>query len=152
MRKFLKKRWKGLPVGLVVGFSALILIAGSVAAAYTFLNQEVNVTVNEPMLVEYSIDGGASWVTPNDGTPIAVVCYSGESMLINIRVTNSAHVSLNVTSDFVDSSWVPVTWATVTGLPNGSMAPGTWVYNVIATVPADTPAGSYTGYVVFNRG
>lgn len=51
MRNFLKKRWHGIPVGIVSGVLALALVAGGAFAAYSFLEADIEVEVEEAMVI-----------------------------------------------------------------------------------------------------
>jgi len=51
MKQFLKKRWHGIPVGIVSGVLALVLVAGGAFAAYGFLNATLSVEVEEAIAV-----------------------------------------------------------------------------------------------------
>ena len=48
MRRFLRKRWHSIPVGIITAVLAMCLVAGGVFAAYNFFSATVDVTVEEP--------------------------------------------------------------------------------------------------------
>jgi len=58
MKQFLKKRWHGIPVGIVSGVLALVLVAGGAFAAYNFAKVQVEVTVEEAIVLGYNWCGG----------------------------------------------------------------------------------------------
>jgi len=77
MKRFLKKRWHSIPVGIVAVLMALILVAGGAfAAGYGFFTSALQVEVEEAMVVgawntwdnlkPYGSDTEAVWV---DGDP-----------------------------------------------------------------------------------
>lgn len=51
MRKFLKKRWHRIPIGILSAILAICLLAGGVFAAYDFLKTDVEVEVVEAIAV-----------------------------------------------------------------------------------------------------
>jgi len=51
MKQFLRKRWHGIPVGIVSGVLALVLVAGGVLAAYNFLEADLQVEVEEAIVL-----------------------------------------------------------------------------------------------------
>jgi len=60
MKRFLKKKWHRIPVGIVAVLMALVLIAGSAFAAYSFAKVQVEVTVEEAIVLGYNWCG-YSW-------------------------------------------------------------------------------------------
>ena len=54
MKGFLKRRWHGIPVGIITPVLLMCLLAGSAFATYTFTKVEVNVTVEEAIVLGYN--------------------------------------------------------------------------------------------------
>ncbi|GAI43222.1 unnamed protein product [marine sediment metagenome] len=51
MTKFLKKRWHGIPLGIVSAILVVCLLAGGALAAYNFFTMPAEVTVIEGCVV-----------------------------------------------------------------------------------------------------
>lgn len=51
MKKFLKKRWHSIPVGIISALLAVCLVAGGAFAAYNFLTADLQVDVEEAIVV-----------------------------------------------------------------------------------------------------
>ena len=51
MKKFLKRRWHGIPVGIISAVLAICLVAGGVFAIYNFLTVNIDVEVEEALVV-----------------------------------------------------------------------------------------------------
>jgi len=56
MKHFLKKRWRGIPVGIISAVLAICLCAGGAFAAYNFAKVKVEVTVEEAIVLGYNWD------------------------------------------------------------------------------------------------
>lgn len=58
--KFTNKKWLGIPIAVVL---VLVLTAGSVFAAFSFLSFSTVVAVAEPLSIEYNLKGnyGGDW-------------------------------------------------------------------------------------------
>lgn len=77
MRKFLKKRWHGIPVGIISAMLITCLLAGGALAAYQFFTATVNVEVEEPFTFGVNYVG---WEAPS-GADMAGGYYSQLSPL-----------------------------------------------------------------------
>ncbi|GAJ23394.1 unnamed protein product, partial [marine sediment metagenome] len=69
MKRFLRKRWHSIPVGIITTILLVCLLAGSALAAYNFLDYTANVEVVEAIGIQFTPeDEGVSW----DGNTITV--------------------------------------------------------------------------------
>lgn len=120
MKKFLKKRWHGIPVGIVSALLALVLVTGSVFAAYGFLTATVEVKVEEAIVVgvgtwdnlepyglnESSLDDVNIVISECNGNPVFTITtipgYAGEGFVageiivipVNLRNAGDGTLSL----------------------------------------------------------
>lgn len=101
MKRFLRKRWHGLPVGIITAGLLVCLLAGSVLAAYNFLDYTADVTVEEAIGIQFTADDeGVTW----DGNTITVAdLYPGSWKCGYFAFTNISmsdlKVTINVTPD-----------------------------------------------------
>ena len=153
MKHFLRKKWHGIPVGIVTVVLLTFLIAGSAFAAYPFLSGSVKVEVEEAITVSYQWSGG-DW-TVWDGTELTITdAYPGESVVIGIKVANasSADLTINMVATVMDAPGGGWDKITVTGGPAGVVAGGTtWTGTVTGTIANDAPPGNYTVRLDFER-
>ena len=155
MKQFLKKRWRGVPVGIITAVLAVCLLTGGVFAAYHFLSGTIDVTVGEAITVYYDWPGDSQeWILWT-GSPLTITgAYPGESVNIGIRICNASSVTLNVVGTATitaapSDGWTSITWS---GLPNGGIANGScWEGTVTGTVADDAPTGNYTLSLTFSR-
>lgn len=118
MKQFLRKRWHGIPVGIVPGLLAVVLVAGGVLAAYPFLKADVEVEVEEAMVVAIwpawdnlepygSVDDVEITLTEISPTEVAVSIttiegyagagfVAGESIVIPVNFRNAGDGELNL--------------------------------------------------------
>jgi len=95
MRKFLKKRWHSLPVGIISALLVVGLLTGGAFAAYGFLHATVDVTVDEAIVVSVG-----------EGDDIAPY-MEPDGVLPEITLTDNSSGSITVTiqkDDDVDAS------------------------------------------------
>jgi len=118
MKDFLRKRWHGAPIAVL----ALVLIAGVVAASYAFLAATVEVFVDEPLYVEYNLQGEYGgddlWHEFGDLDSATLDRSAGDNFVFDLRVTNHADNPLTVTTVVTG---VGVGWFTFTGFPDGDV-------------------------------
>ena len=118
MRKFLKKRLLGLPVAVLL---VLALTVGVAATGYAFLSFTTTITVDEPLLVEYNLEGryggGDEWLPLGDEASLTVQGSAGDPFNIALRINNRASGSLWVTTVVTGDT----EWFDITGLPDGSV-------------------------------
>jgi len=113
MKKFLKKRWHHIPVGIVSALLALVLVAGGAFAAYVTWTGEVSVTVDEAFSVEPGLtaaiytDATVTW----DGDTVTITdMVAGERAQFAIEITSSSSAPLDATVTMAqtsgDTTWV----------------------------------------------
>ena len=113
MKRFLKKRWHHLPLGIITAVLVVCLITSGAFAAYNFFTATAEITVEEALGVEFTPDdANASW-DPNTNTITFSNIQVGETTGWMFWITNSASVDIPVT----------VTW-TQTGGPSSVLGPG----------------------------
>ena len=150
MKQFLKKRWHGIPVGIVSGLLALVLVAGGAFAAFSFLTLTTEITVDEPLTIEYNLwndyGGDDLWHPLPDEDSMTLERMAGSTFAMQLKVTSEADNPLTVntvfsgdTSNFIFG-----------GFPNYSTCLGETVtlFDVTVDVKGDAPPGVYT--VTFN--
>lgn len=145
MKKFISKKWLGIPV---IAILAVVLAVGLVggALAYNYLTVTMTMKVAEPMTVSMDYYNTGSY-SPIGGTNVALTDsgVAGDTRTFWLKVHNSANNPITVDTTYSCS----ITGAiTLTGLPNGSIpANSDWSGLVTATISAEA-APSDTGYVV----
>jgi len=95
MKRFLKKRWHHLPIGIVTAVLVVCLLAGSAFAAYTFFTATVKVGVEEPFAFGVNYTG---WEAP-PGADMAGGYYSQTSPFtcsVALMAGESSHGNPNV--------------------------------------------------------
>ena len=121
MKSFLKKRWHSLPVGIVTAVLLVCLLAGSAFATYNFLSFTTDVFVDEPLFVEYNLQGeyggDSDWHELGDLDSETLDRSAGDSFVMDLRVTNRADNPLTVDTVVTGTG---VGWFTFTGFPDGT--------------------------------
>lgn len=91
MKTFLRKRWHGIPVGIITVVLLICLTAGGAFAAYQFFTFTAEVTVEEPFTVGLNGDVGGqpppgekltvggNYYKIDSGFAFSVTLYAGES-------------------------------------------------------------------------
>ena len=87
MKGFMKKRWHGLPVGLVTAALLVCLLAGSAFAAYNFLQADIEVEVQEAIYPSFGAsDDLQPYMVPESGVlPDINVTSSGSTVTLTIK-------------------------------------------------------------------
>ena len=151
MKNFLRKRWHGMPIGIL----SVFLVVGIVAAAgYTFLSGTANVSVDEACDIQTW--NGAAWQSRGEGFSMTFTgVYPGETITVPMRVDNKSTATLMVTGTY-----------TATGYPagghgdvsvSGGFSPGVSCSTGITpddltlTASKDAPPGDYTFTLDFSR-
>lgn len=149
MKRFLKRRWHHLPLGIVTAVLVACLIAGGAFAAYAFYTGTVEVTIDEPMTVEpYYVSEDVTW----DGQNYTVDLCPGQTVRLGWDVKNNClKFAYNVTPSVsptsasdgnITTKWVMTHDAggyqivapngterfTLVISANGSAAPGTYIF------------------------
>lgn len=57
MKRFLKKRWHSIPIGIITALLILGLVAGGVFATYNWLSFTAEFEVEEPLSIQYNVHG-----------------------------------------------------------------------------------------------
>ena len=152
MKNFLKKRWHGIPIGII----AMLALVGIVAAgSYTFLSGTIDIKVEEAVTVQYDWPGdGLGWLDW-DGSSLTITgAYPGESVNIGIKICNasSAALDVNMVATLTGHPSGGSGKLTVSGGPAGSIAGNScWEGVVTGTIAGDTPPGDYSVTLNFNR-
>jgi len=151
MKNFLRKRWHGLPIGIL----AMVLMAGVVAAAgFTFLSGTVDVSVDEAC--EIQTWDGSAWQTRGEGFSITVTdVYPGESFSIPMQVVNKSSATLTVAGTYAMTVYPAGGYGNISvsgGFSAGiSCATGITRDDLTLTASNDAPPGGYTFTLDFNR-
>ena len=107
MKRFLKKSWRGIPVGIVSAVLALVLVAGGVFAAWdsTTLDSTGTITVEATHTFDYSFD--------------PTVLAFGDN---TVQVNNPIEVDVTVTVTNTGNQDIAGFLITPIGLPEGMTA------------------------------
>jgi hypothetical protein len=156
MKKLLTRRWHGIPIGMI----AVLALVGVVAAVgYTFLSHTIEITVDEPLTIEYNLQGqyggDALWHELPDEDSLTIEGSAGDIFDIDLRINNRANSALTVTTTFAGDT----EWFTLTGFPNGSIPASDgddtdspeWEGPTSIKIHGDTPMGTYSVTLNFNR-
>ncbi len=144
--KFIRKRWHGVPIAILLAVLVTVLAAGSAAAvyAYPFLSVQVAVFVDEPLTVEYNLQGNyggdSSWHLLGDLDSQTLERSAGDDFDMDVRVTNDADNALTVNTAVTGTG---AGWFTFAGWPDGAAdncAPGQTTFNVSMDVAGNAPA------------
>lgn len=122
MREFSRKRWHGIPIAIVSGVLALALVAGGALAAYNFLSFTTTITVDEPLKIEYNLQGqyggDSNWHLLGDDDSLTIEGSAGDTFDIDLQINNRANSPLTVNTVMTGN----VGQFTFSGFPNGSIA------------------------------
>lgn len=152
MKRFLRKRWHRIPIGIVAVLMALILVAGSAFAAYTAWTGTAEVEVGEAITV---VPGAGILNCSWTGTTLIVnEIVAGEGAATYIDISNSSSVSLDVTVAITQTGglgetvWVPGTLEDFLNAYESGPAPiHSWV--LLAKSPGlDGPMGNPITFTV----
>ena len=149
MKRFIRKRWLGIPVVLLVVVLAVMLTAGSVMAAFTVFMGNANVTVVEAFTISNTTgDGGEAFSGPNDNAVWDVSLYPGETKTLNVLVSNASSVALPVSATGAGNEGVAASWAGTGNVP----ASGSVVLTLTVTADTDAYPGPRTIFFSIGRG
>lgn len=150
MKRFLKKRWHHLPIGIITAVLVACLLAGGAFAAYPFWTGSAEVTVDECMSVA-NLDGGDDGdFDPSSGI-WTVSMYPGESKILYVQVSNASSASIDVNLSAVegypdiDASWSPVS---PQAIPGGTSKN----FTLTVTATADATPDTYPVSLSITRG
>lgn len=162
MKKFFKKRWHSVPIGLLAGILSVCLVAGSVFAAYGFWSATADVTVLEALEVQVNGDdntwiSGDTWATVPNGYNFTIPdAHPGEFAPVQVKVLNDGHAPLTATltysiTGYPDGGFGKVTVVSAWTAGDVVSAGGERMHTVNVTVLNDAPPGEYTVALTFNR-
>ena len=158
MKRFLKKRWHGIPIAVL----ALVLIAGVVAASYPFLSFTTVITVDEPLYVEYNLQGeyggDSLWHELGDEDSLTIAGSAGDEFIIDLRINNRANSALTVSTTMSCDPVGGLGWFTFIGFPDGSVPASDgdddvpeWGGSTTIRIHGDAPVGVYEVTINFTR-
>lgn len=151
MSRFLKKRWRNIPVGIISAVLLVCLLVGGVLAAYTVWEGTAQVTVDECFTV--SNTGGDSGEAFGTGHNWNVSLMPGESKTLNILVSNASSVTVDANLDVSGASGLSPSWSPTNSDGYGVPAGGSKSFTLTITAPAGiTPGGPYTISLTIGRG
>lgn len=146
-----------VPTILVLVLLTLALVAGGASAAYTFFDFSVGVSVDEPLTIEYNLQGNYggddAWHPLGDEDSMTLERSAGDNFYMDLRITNIADNALTVNTVLSGD----IIYFTDSGFPNGDAGnvPGLGaqtVFNVSLDVHGDAPAPHvYTINFAFDR-
>ena len=162
MKKFLRKSWRGVPVGIISAVLAVCLLAGSVLAAYNFLTFTTVITVDEPLKIEmrwwdYNEAVWTDWwelAGVGGADELDLYMSPGEVQTFGLRIYNISYSPLTVHTEITGM----VYYFTFDGFPDG-VVPGSdgdnasyeWIGQATITADGATPAGDYHVTFGFTR-
>lgn len=140
MKKFLKKRWLGVPVAFVTAIILILALTGSAFAYYTFFNGGATVTVNEAITWD-DFTGAGTFDYPSGHWSVDM--YPAETKIAQVGLYNAStvdivvHVGITGVSDplvgVAGDYLVPAhggVWLPLTVTASASVAPNTFTYEV----------------------
>jgi len=159
MKRFLKKKWHHLPLGIVTVILLACLVTGSAFAAYNFLSFTTEIFVDEPLTVEFNLNGnygGDSNWHPLDGAgdELTIDGSAGDVFDIYLRINNRADSALTVHTVITGQT----AHFTCSGFPNGSIpesdgndAVPEWQGLTTISINGDAPPATYNVTFTFTR-
>ena len=149
MKRFIRKRWLGIPVVLLVAVLVLVLAAGSAFAAHTVFMGNATATVVEAITVTNTGgDGGEAFTGPSNNAVWAVSLYPGETKTLNVLVTNASSAALPISTTGTGGEGVTAGWTGPTTVP----ASGSITLTLTMTADADASPGARTVFFAIARG
>ena len=151
MKKFFKKRWHSIPIGLLAGILSVCLVAGSVFAAYTVWEGNAKVTVKEAFTIENTTGDNGEEFTGNVGDYVwNVSLYPGQSKSLNVLVSNATPNALPIgVTNTVLAGTGKAIWTDKDTVPGD----GSEVMTLTVTVDEDAPPGGpYSFNLDISRG
>ena len=156
--KFIRKRWHGIPIAIMLAVLVLALATSGVFAAYTFLSFTTVVAVDEPLYVEYNLNGqyggDYDWYPLGDDDSLTIDGSAGDVFDIWLRINNRADSALTVATVITGD----IAYFTFSGFPNGSVpasdgndAVPEWQGLVRLAVNGDAPVGTSNLTFTFTR-
>jgi len=106
MKKFLRKRWHSVPIGIISALLAVCLVTSGALAAYKFMTATVAVNVYEAIVADYTCEEGV--VVGGEGYDLDVTVdrlVAGESKWLTLNLYNLSDSLLTLTGDYTKDSW-----------------------------------------------
>ncbi len=160
MKRFLSKRWHRIPTGIITVILLACLVAGSAFAAYPFLGFTTDISVDEPLAVEYNLQGqyggDSAWHLLPDQDSLTIEGSAGDVFNIDLRINNRANSALTVATVITGQT----AYFTFTAFPNGSVvasdgndvdSPEWGPHTATIKVNGDAPTGTYSIDFSFQR-
>lgn len=160
MKKFLHKKWLSIPVIVLL---VAALTAGSVFAAYNFLSFTTEISVDEPLAIEYNLQGqyggDSEWHLLPDVDSLTIEGSAGDDFNIDLRMNNRANNPLTVNTVMTGNTGYVI----CTGFPGGSpdnvkASDGTDInspewgpYTANIKIKGDAPVGTLSVTFTFTR-
>lgn len=157
MKRFLKKRWLGIPVGIVSIVLVLVLLGGSALALtgwFQVLTGTADVTVDEAITIG-NVTGDDGDFDPSNNT-WSVSIKPGEMKKLYIEVSNASQANLSVVATYtITPSGVGIT---VTGndgvalnIPETVPGASSGVFAIEVHAAGSANIGSYTVNFALHR-
>ena len=161
MKRFLKKKWHRIPLGIITVTLLACLVAGSAFAAYGFWSATAEVTIDEPMTVTLAAANAKMVFSGDDFT---VPLYPGSQVKAGWDVTNTGQgqpltVMPSTSPSSGDGGNITLVWkdgpgpaANVIVSPGLPIAPGaTQRFALTIKANGSTTPGTYTFSLAFDR-
>lgn len=163
--RFFKKRWHSIPVALLAVLLALVLVTGGVFAAggFNFLSFTTVITVDEPLAVEYNLQGNyggdSNWHLLPDQDSLTIEGSAGDVFSIDLRINNRANSALTVNTAITGD----ISYFTFSGFPAGTpgnVAASDWVdvnspewgpTTTTISINGNAPTGTWSVTFTFTR-
>jgi len=151
MRRFLRKRWHGIPVGIL---AVLLLVGVAAASTYTIVSMQFSVTVTEPITVWRSWTGADPWIRFEEGSVVPLVWDAGNTKDMWVKVTNTSNNAITVTMYYDDHDGTfELTGSDLVGTGISCASGGADTLRMLTWKVADgAGAGTYLVAVNFTRG
>jgi len=124
MKRFLERKWHGIPLVIMTAVMLVCLVAGSAFAAFNFLSLTTEIFVDEPLSIEYNLQsnygGDSDWHPLGDEDSMTLDRSAGDSFVMDLRITNDADNALTVNTVFSSDTPGTLQWFTFTGFPDGT--------------------------------
>lgn len=149
MKSFVKKKWRGAPIGIITAVLLVGLLGGSAFAGFNVFMGNAHVDVEEAFTISNTTgDIGEEFSGPNDNAVWDVSLYPGETKTLNVLVSNASSAALPVSATGTGNEGVTAGWSGPSEVPaNGSVT-------LTLTVTADDDAypGARTIFFAIERG
>lgn len=150
MKKFLRKRWHRMPIGIISVVLALALVAGGVFAIITVWGGKADVVVTECFTVTNLVGDSGNFEGVSPDIMWSISLKPGETKTLKIRVWNSSSVAVPITLSAVESyDDITTLWTPAIGDVPGS---GSYDFTLSVTATFSATTGNYTVPISISRG